>query len=176
MTKQRIHQGNLITLIKQRVELPNEQHTYYDIVEHPGGSVMAAINEQLEICFITQARPAVDATIWELPAGCLEPGEPVLATAQRELAEETGLVAEDWYELGSLVTTPGFCNEVLHLFAASDLSKTATNFDAEEQIESHWLSVADAERKIATGVIRDAKTIALLYRLRLHPHWADILW
>lgn len=175
MSKQRIHQGNLIALYKQKIDLPNEQHAYYDIVEHPGGSVMAAINDQRQICFITQVRPAVNDTIWELPAGCLEPSEPAKVTARRELAEETGLLAKNWYDLGSIVTTPGFCNEVLHLFAASGLSSTQTKFDPEEQIESHWLTMKDAEQKIASGEIHDAKTIALLYRLRLHPELSELL-
>ncbi len=169
--KQLIHKGNHISLYKQKVSLPENQHTYYDVVAHPGGSVMVAIDTADRLCLITQPRPAIGHDIWEFPAGCLEPNEPPLVTAKRELEEETGFVADTWLELGSIVTAPGFCDEVLHLFAAKHLTKTATNFDAEEQIESHWLSISDIEEKISTGEINDAKTLSVLYKMRIHPEF-----
>ncbi len=175
MSKKLIHQGNLISVFKQKIDLPEGKHTFYDIVNHPGGAVIIAINEQKQVCLITQGRPAVNSTIWELPAGCLEPGEAPLITAQRELEEETGWKAADWTELGSIVTTPGFCDEVLPLYAAQHLTRTQTNFDAEEQIEIHWLSMSQVEEMVADGTINDAKTLSLLYRLKQHPDFSK-LW
>ena len=172
--KQLIHKGSHISLYKQKISLPENQHTYYDVVAHPGGSVMVAINEANCLCLITQPRPAIGHDIWEFPAGCLEPNEPPLMTAKRELEEETGFIAELWYELGSIVTAPGFCDEVLHLFAAKNLTETATNFDAEEQIESHWLSVPEIEEKISSGEINDAKTLSALYKMRIHPEFSEL--
>lgn len=173
--KQLVHQGSHISLYKQRVELPDDRHTYYDVVAHPGGAVMCAINTQQELCLITQPRPAIGGDVWEFPAGCLEIGEPPLETAQRELEEETGMVGKQWIDLGSIVTAPGFCDERLYLFATTELTETATNFDEEEQIESHWLSIDAIETKIDTGEINDAKTLSLLYKLRIHPDFA-YLW
>lgn len=173
--KKLIHKGSHISLYKQKVPLPNERHTYYDIVAHPGGSVMAAVNSQNQLCLITQTRPAVGADIWEFPAGCLDPNEPPIDTAKRELEEETGWVAKNWYDLGMIVTTPGFCDERLYLFAATELTETATNFDDEEQIESHWLSMDEIEEKISQGEINDAKTLSLLYKMRSHERFKD-LW
>lgn len=171
-----IHQGSHIALYKQKVPLPDNQHTYYDLIRHPGGSVMAAIDEQNRLCFITQPRPAMGGDIWEFPAGCIDPNEPPAETAKRELEEETGMIAEEWFDLGSICTAPGYCDEVLYLFAARKLTATQTKFDAEEQIESHWLSVSEADEKIQTGEIYDAKTLCLLYRLRAHPELGKTLW
>ena len=92
--KKLIHQGSYISLYKQKVPLPDNKHTFYDVVTHPGGSVMVAIDEQNRMSFITQVRPAIEETIWEFPAGCLEPNEPPAITAQRELEEEVGVIAE----------------------------------------------------------------------------------
>ena len=173
--KKLIHQGNHISLYQQKVLLPNEKHTFYDVVAHPGGAVMAAINSENKLCLITQSRPAVGGEIWEFPAGCLELNETPLTTAKRELEEETGFIAEHWHELGMIVSTPGFCDEKLYLFAATGLTETTTNFDAEEQIESHWLSIKEIEDKVAHCIINDAKTLSLLYKIRSHPDFKK-LW
>jgi len=170
-----IHRGNHICLYKQKIPLPEERHTYYDLVSHPGGAVMAALNEKNQFCLITQPRSAVEEHVWEFPAGCLEPQEPPLETAKRELEEETGFVAETWFDLGSIVTAPGYCDEKLYLFAAKALTETSTNFDDEEQIESHWLTVSEIEEKVNAGIINDAKTLSLLYKLRIHPDFS-LLW
>ena len=173
--KKLIHQGNHISLYQQKVLLSNEKHTFYDVVAHPGGAVIASINSENKLCLITQPRPAVGSEIWEFPAGCLEPNEPPLTTAKRELEEETGFIAEHWYDLGMIVSTPGFCDEKLYLFAATGLTETTTNFDAEEQIESHWLNIDEIEHKITQGIINDAKTLSLLYKMRSHSEFKK-LW
>lgn len=160
-----IHQGNLITLRKERVDLRNGGHTYFDIVKHPGGAVIAAINEQNEICLLRQWRHAMQKTIWELPAGCLEPNEPPLATAKRELEEEAGVVASNWAELGEIHPSPGFSNEILYLFEARDLSEGVVKLDAAEQLEAHWLALDKVLEMARSGQITDAKTLALLLRL-----------
>lgn len=166
--KQLIHQGNLIALHKERVEFPNGGHTHFDIVSHPGGAVVAAINELDEVCLIKQWRHAVGQTIWELPAGCLEINEPALATAKRELEEETGVIATDWQDLGSVLVSPGFSKEELYFFCARGLSKGTINLDDAEEIEVHWIPLTQAYDMAKSGEICDAKTIALLFRLSLN--------
>lgn len=160
-----IHQGNLISLHKERVSLPAGGHTFFDIVKHPGGAVIAAINEDNEICLIKQWRHAIGQYIWELPAGCLEENEPPLESAKRELEEETGVIASTWRDLGSIVTTPGFSNEVLYLFAGTDLSTGSINLDDAEEIDVHWLPLEQVMAMAKSGEITDAKTLALLIRL-----------
>jgi len=159
-----IYQGNLIELHKERVAYPNGGHGYFDIVKHPGGAVIAAFNEQNEICLLKQWRHAVQQTIWELPAGCLEPNEAPLLTAQRELEEETGVIAKQWRALGTLFPSPGFSNEVLYLYHATELQEGVVNLDEAEQLEAIWLPIEKVKEMARSGEITDAKTLALLYQ------------
>jgi len=165
MSNKIIHQGNLIALHKERVELDDERYTYFDIVKHPGGAVIAAINSNKEICMLKQWRHAVQEHIWELPAGCLEANETPLNTAIRELEEEAGVKANVWRELGRIIPSPGFSNEVLYLFAATELSPGRVNLDDAEKLEAHWLPFDKAMSMARDGTIEDAKTLALLLRL-----------
>ncbi len=162
-----IHQGNLIELYKERVELPNGQHTYFDIVKHPGGSVIAAINDQEEICLLKQWRHAIQQDIWELPAGCLEEGEPAIETAMRELEEEAGVTAKHWRDLGKVATSPGFSNEILYFYEARGLSKGTVKLDDAERIEAYWLPLEQVKDLIRSGEIIDAKSLALLFKLAI---------
>lgn len=166
MTNKIIHKGRLIELHSERVDYSNG-HTYFDIVKHPGGAVIAAINDRNEICLLKQWRHAIEQNIWELPAGCLEAGEEPLYSAQRELEEEAAVVAKKWKELGVVCSTPGFCNEILHLFEARDLSKGTLNLDDAEQLEAHWVPIDKAYEMCADGSIIDAKTLACLLKLKL---------
>ena len=167
MNNTRLHNGRLIQLYSEKVDLPNGAHTHFDIVKHPGGAVIAAINERNEICLLKQWRHAVQESIWELPAGCLEPGEPPLLTAQRELEEEAGVTAKQWRDLGAICSTPGFCNEILHLFEARDVAEGTPNLDEAEQLEAHWLPLSHALEMCRDGSIIDAKTLACLFKLSL---------
>ena len=160
-----IHQGNLISLHKERVELPNDKHTYFDIVSHPGGSVIAAFNKNNEVCILKQWRHAVGEFIWEFPAGCIDEGEEPLNAAKRELEEEAAIKANDWQSLGKVFPTPGYSNEALHLFSARGLSQGTLNLDEAEQLEAHWLPLNDVYKMAKKGEISDAKTLALLARL-----------
>lgn len=160
-----IYEGNLISLHREPVPLRESGFTHFDIVKHPGGAVIAALNEQQEICLLKQWRHAVQAHIWELPAGCLEPNEPPLETAKRELEEEAGVVAGQWQALGDLIPSPGFSNEVLHLFLATELAPGTVKLDAAEQLEAHWLPLEQVKTMAQHGEIQDAKTLAVLFRL-----------
>ncbi len=165
MTNKLLHKGNLIELHKERVELDDGEHTYFDIVKHPGGAVIAAFNERGEICLLKQWRHAVGEFIWEFPAGCLEPNEPAIETAKRELEEETGVVASEWRELGKIVPSPGFSNEILYLYEARALQQGTLKLDAAEKLEAHWLPFDEVLKMARNGDICDAKTLALLTRL-----------
>jgi ADP-ribose pyrophosphatase len=166
MTNKLIHKGRLIELHSERVYLPQGGHTYFDIVKHPGGAVIAAINESNEICLLQQWRHAIGETIWELPAGCLEPGEPPLATAKRELEEEAGVTAQQWADLGYICSSPGFSNELLYLFEAREIKKGTVKLDDAEQLEAHWLPLEQAYQMCLSGEIIDAKTLAVLLKLK----------
>jgi len=161
-----IHQGSLISVHKERVELKNSEHTYFDIVKHPGGSVIAAINDNDEICLLKQWRHAIQQSIWELPAGCLEPDETPLETAKRELEEEAAVVAGQWYAHGKIIPSPGFSNEILYLFEARRLGPGKLKLDDAEVLEAHWLPLAQVHKMAANDEILDAKTLTLLHKLK----------
>ena len=162
-----IHEGRLIRLDQETATLPDGREVELDIVHHPGGAVIAALNDGLDVCLLRQFRHAAGGTIWELPAGCIdEDDDSPLATARRELEEEAGLVADDWRELGSIFTSPGFCDEVLYLFLARELRATRTEHEEDELIEVRWVSFDEALRMVMDNDIRDAKTVAALLKAK----------
>lgn len=162
-----IYSGRLIRLAVETVSLPNGNDVELDIVHHPGGAVVVALNSDDEVCMLRQFRHAAGGVIWELPAGCIDPGEAdPRATARRELEEEAGVVARSWHSLGSIYSSPGFCDEVLHLFLARDLQATRTDHGEDELIEVRWLPVVEALRMIMADEIRDGKTVAGLFKAR----------
>lgn len=168
MPNRLIHRGRLIALHEEQVTLRSGGETSFDIVKHPGGAVIAAINQRNEICLLAQWRHAVQETIWELPAGCLEPGEPPLETAKRELEEEAGVTAREWEAIGQIVTSPGFSNERLYFFVAHSLQQGVAKLDDAEQLEPHWMALDQVYTMVTQGKIIDAKTLSLLLHLQLN--------
>ena len=167
MTDERklLHQGSLISLYKERVDLSSGNHTHFDIVKHPGGAVIAAINSDNCICILKQWRHAVNQYVWEFPAGCIEQNEDPLNAAKRELEEEAGVIANDWESLGHILASPGYSNEILHFFSAKSISEGTTNLDDAEELDVHWPPLADVYNMAKKGDITDAKTLAMLVKL-----------
>ncbi|MFL5967737.1 MAG: NUDIX hydrolase [Gaiellaceae bacterium] len=134
-----------------------------EIVTHPGSTAIVAVDGDGFVTLVRQLREPARKRLVELPAGTLEAGEEPLASAQRELAEEVGLRGGRWRELGACYTTPGFCNERMHLFVAEDVEQGEANPDEDEDVEVIRWHVDELERHIAE--LEDAKTIAglLLY-------------
>jgi ADP-ribose diphosphatase len=131
-----------------------------EIVKHPGAVAIVAIDREGTLTLVRQRREAVRKELLELPAGTLEKGEAPLESAQRELAEETGLTGGSWREAAAFYTTPGFCRERMHLFFAHDLeSGSATPEDDEELHLVRW-PVAEIASHL--GELEDAKTLVCL--------------
>ena len=152
-----------------RYHLENAEGRRYthETIEHPGAVVILPIDRNGAVVCVSQYRHSLGQDILELPAGTLEKDEPIVECAQRELAEEIGMVAKEIVSLGILYPAPGFCNEVQHLFLARGLvSKTATP-DEDEDISVVPLSVCDFEESIRNGKLNDAKSISLFMRARL---------
>jgi ADP-ribose pyrophosphatase len=134
-----------------------------EIVEHPGAVAIVAIDREGMLTLVRQRREAVRTELVELPAGTLEEGEEPMASARRELEEETGLTGGTWRQVAAFFTTPGFCRERMHLFFAEDVEPGAPSPEADEELEIvHW-SVSEIATRL--GTIEDAKTLAglLLY-------------
>ena len=160
-----IYKGRIVNLRIERVTLPNGTAVDLELMHHPGASAVAAVDEQERVVLIRQYRYAAGGYIWELPAGILDgPNETPAACAVRELREEVGLEARDWRALGTILTTPGFCDERIHLFLARGIARVEQAREADEVIdEVREVPLADAVAMIRRGDIVDGKTIAGLH-------------
>ncbi len=139
------------------------------VAVHPGGAVIIPVLSNGKIIFVKQYRYPQDEIIIELPAGKLDKGEDPLNCAIRELKEETGYTSNKIRKLGKIYTTPGFCNEVLHIYLAEDLKEgNHQREEGEEEMELIELTLDEAEEKIRKGEIVDAKTICgiAMYKLQ----------
>jgi 8-oxo-dGTP pyrophosphatase MutT (NUDIX family) len=156
--------GRVIAVTTDEVVLPNGHRAELEVVHHPGGAAVVAIDAQERVCLLRQYRYVAEGWIWELPAGKLEPNEPPLITAQRELVEEAGVSAQHWHSLESCLSSPGIFTEVLHLFLATGVRPAVAAPESAEVIEVHWMPFAEACEWAASGKIRDAKTAIGLIR------------
>ena len=166
--KETVFRGVVISVDVEQVPLPNGTTARYEIVRHPGGAAVVAIDAQGLVCLLRQYRPAAGGWVWELPAGRLEPAEPPGRTARRELLEETGHSTSRWESLGSILSSPGVFAETIHLFLARGLTAGNARHEQHEVIEVHWLPMADAVRQANSGELRDAKTVIGLLRALAH--------
>jgi 8-oxo-dGTP pyrophosphatase MutT (NUDIX family) len=158
--------GRVIAVNVETVTLPNGATVEFEIIHHPGGAAVAAVDARGEICLLRQYRHALGRWLWELPAGKLDGGEDPLVCAHRELEEETGLVASAWQPLGGVVSSPGVFTEVVHLFLATGLEQRRAQPEAGEVFEIVWLGLDEAAGKALAGEIDDGKTIAGILRAR----------
>ena len=156
--------GRIISLTTDEVTLPNGHRAELEVVHHPGGAAAVAIDAERRVCLLRQYRYVADGWLWELPAGKLEPNEPPLITAQRELIEEAGIGAAHWESLGTYLSSPGVFTEVLHLFLAQDLQPAKQAHEHAEVIEVHWIPLAQAYEWALDGSMRDGKTAIGLIR------------
>jgi ADP-ribose pyrophosphatase len=158
-TTKPIYQGRVLQLGIESLTLPNGENVELEIVHHPGGGAVVALDARENVCLLRQYRHASGGWLWELPAGKLEPNEKPLITAKRELLEEAGVHAGQWQGLGDILMTPGFCDEVVHLFLARELTHVTAQPEAHEVIEVHWVPFDQALARVYDGTLRDAKTM-----------------
>lgn len=135
----------------------------FKMVDHPGAAAALVVKDGL-VLLVEQYRPAAGRQMLEIPAGTIDRDESPLECAQRELQEETGYKAENWEPLGHLYPTPGYTNEVLHIFSASSLTKGEQHLDESEDINVRWIPLQQVEEMIDQGEINDAKTIIAVFK------------
>lgn len=162
MAREIVHQGRKIKVAIDTSVGPNGETIKRDMIFHPGAVVILPVIDRDHICILRNFRFVIDETLWEIPAGTLEPGEPIQEAAIRELEEETGYVAKKWTYLNYFYASPGVLDEKLHLFVAEDLTAGTMRPEADEQLEPVTLGWADAMRMALDGTIKDAKTITSL--------------
>lgn len=168
LTSERAWTGRLLAVDRDRVRTPNGTELTLEMVRHPGASaVIPVLSPDLAggdptVLLLRQYRYAAEGMLWEVPAGVLEPGEDPLTCAQRELREETGAEADHFEHLTSILTTPGFTDEVIHIFLATGIRTGSASPNRDELIEPQALPLSQALGLIRDGAIRDAKTIVAL--------------
>lgn len=159
-----IYLGKIVDLGLETISLANGDLSSVEVVRHPGGAGTIALDLENRVCLLRQYRFAISRWIWEIPAGLIENDEDPITTAKRELREEAGLEAKRWQSLGSILPTPGFCNEEIFLYQARDIRLVGSNPDIDEQFEIHWKPMGEALTMAQNGQITDSKTIAALFR------------
>ena len=162
MKRTTIHDGPRFRLERLEYTAPGGSAQVRDIVRHPGAVVIVPILDPRTLALIRNRRVAVGTTLWELPAGTLEPREAPAQCAQRELEEETGYRAGRIVPLGWFYTTPGLTDERMHAFAALDLTPVGQSLDDGEEIEVRTIDAAEAIRMIDDGELVDAKSMLAL--------------
>lgn len=154
-----IFAGKVVTLNIDTVTLPNGVTIDLEIVRHPGAAAVVPLRENGTVMLIKQFRHAAGGFIYEIPAGKLHPGEDPVHCAARELEEEIGYVAGRLERLTSIFTAPGFTDEVIHIYKATNLTPGRQQLDRDEVLEVLELSLEEAVKMVKAGTIRDAKTI-----------------
>jgi len=153
--------GKLIQVTYDIAEV-NGKEAWREVVHHPGASAVVAIDENNRIIMEKQFRYALNDYLLEIPAGKLDKGEDPLVCAKRELEEETGIIASEWISLGTIATSPGFCNEVIHLYVAKGLSKGEIHWDEDEYVEVEHYTFDELLQCIKEETIKDSKTLSAL--------------
>lgn len=168
ISSKEIYRGRIINVKIDEVELPNGKKSSRELVEHPGAVGIIPITQDNKLVVVEQYRKPLERSIVEIPAGKLEPGELPEVTAVRELEEETGLGSKKFNYLQTIATSPGFADEVVHLYVATDLYKIAepASLDEDEFVEIMTISLEEAEEMIISGRIFDAKTVIAVMWMR----------
>lgn len=169
LATERIHTGKIIKLDQDRVRYPDGSEAEVEIVRHPGASAVVPFltdpdGEDPQILLLRQYRYAAGGYVYEIPAGRLDPGEAPAVCAARELKEETGCIAERIEPLLTMLTTPGFTDERIHLFMATNLTHGESAREADEFVDVVIMRLSEALELVQQGEIPDGKTaLGLLY-------------
>lgn len=163
-----IYKGRVINLTLEEAHLPNGRVIELEMVRHPGASAIVPLRPDGRVVMIRQYRHAAGGFIYEVPAGKLDGGEDPLSCAQRELEEEVGLLAARWESLTTIWTTPGFTDELIHLFLARDLKPSKQKLDHDEVIEVEEIPLDQLLLMIQRKEVVDGKTICALMLTYFH--------
>lgn len=169
LSTEQIFNGKVVSLQVDEVELPNGKRAKREIIKHPGAVAIIAITEDKKIILVEQYRKALERTIVEIPAGKLEKGEEPAECAKRELEEETGYDCETLELINSFYTSPGFADEIVHVYFAKGLKKkeNAAELDEDEFVHLLEWSLEEAIHAIEEKQIYDAKTVFAVQYLQL---------
>lgn len=162
-----VYQGKILTVREDTARLPNGKLTGREVVLHPGGVAVLALDGDGMVTLVRQYRYPIGEVLLELPAGKLDPGEAHELAARRELQEETGLTCAKLTYLGYILASPGFCDEALHMYLAQELSQGETNPDEDEFLHVVKLPFDQLVQQVMSGAITDAKTVATTLKVKV---------
>lgn len=162
ISHRRVYSGRVLSLDVDEIEEPSGLQATREVVRHSGSVVILAVDEQDRLALVHQYRYPVDDAIWEIPAGRQDPGESPEEGARRELEEEVGARAESLERVLTFYASPGFCDEIMHLFRATGLTLAPARPEPDEHIEARWVSLAEARSMAKRGEVKDAKTLLAL--------------
>lgn len=162
----RVFDGKLLHIDVDTVALPDGQEAIREVVRHPGGVCVLPLHADGTVSVVRQFRYPYKEVVTELPAGKLEPGEDPAQAIRRELSEETGFTAGEWYDMGLFYPTPGYTDELLRLYFARDLKPGPTHPDEDEFLECARVPLEALLDAVMSGEIVDGKSIALILKVK----------
>lgn len=162
MTREIVYTGRKIKVARENRVSASGQPYVVDVILHPGAVAILPLVSATEICLLRNERAALEKTLWEIPAGTLEPGEPIESAAIRELEEETGYRAARLEKLTAFYPSPGCINEITHVFVAHDLTPGPMRLEIDENLHPEIVPLAQAMAWVRDGTIQDGKTIIAL--------------
>ncbi len=165
LKKEYVFHGKIIDVRRDEALLPNGKTAIREVVEHHGGVCVAPVTAGKELIFVKQFRYPYSQVVLELPAGKLEKDEDAFEAGRRELEEETGCIAEDYIDCGVFLPSPGYCGEVIHLYAAYNLKQTAMNLDEDEFLETERIPLEKAVDMVMKSEIVDGKSQVLILKI-----------
>ncbi len=160
LERRTVFEGKVVRLYLDRVRLPNGREAEREVVLHWGAVGMVPVDAEGNVILVRQYRHAPGEVLLEIPAGKLAPGEEPVSCAERELLEEVGIRAGEWVKLASFYTSPGFSDEMLHLYLALDLREGEASPEEDEFLEVERMPLEGALKLVRSGEVRDSKTVA----------------
>jgi len=159
-----VYDGGLLKVYRDTVELVNGRTAWRELIRHPGAVVMVPVDGEGYTYLVRQFRYPYDRVVLEVPAGKLEYGEDPFEAAKRELSEEIGAEASQWTDMGEMLPTPGYSDELQHVYLAQGLTFGESHPDEDEFLELVRLPLREAAEMAVDGRIQDAKTVAVLLK------------
>ncbi|KYZ77503.1 ADP-ribose pyrophosphatase [Anaerosporomusa subterranea] len=158
ISSERIYEGAIVNIRRDTVTLPNGKSATREVVEHPGAVAVVPVTDDGKVILVRQFRHPIGQLLLEIPAGKLDKGEHPDDCARRELEEETGFVASQLRRIASIFTTPGFTNEIIHIYLATGLTATAQHPDEDEFLAVEYYDRDQIKELLAAGELQDSKT------------------
>lgn len=167
ISSETIFKGTIIHVRRDTVELPNGKGAFREVVDHPGGVCVLALDEENRVLVVSQYRYPYQKVLREVPAGKLEAGEDPKEAAIRELREETGAAAGTFEPLGELYPSPGYCGEIIRMYLARDLTFGGADLDDDEFLNLERVPFWELVQQVLSGEVKDAKTIAAVLKAKV---------